>query len=155
MPCPSILQNIISRSKISLSTVDFGQDQNNLVWVQIIHKQHFHFSILLLDSCPKSYGPTQKSWTSPNSFGHIKGWDISVIFQNSELETPKDYVQQDDAVKTHRSFSLIVFCFASRYTIGGHSKTTWTKVYPILITYPLEWTIVDILHATLYSRDQA
>ena len=50
-------------------------------------------------------------------------------------------------METHRSFSLIVFCFASRYTIGGHSITTWRKVHPILITYLLERTTVDILHA--------
>ena len=35
------------------------------------------------------------------------------------------------------------------YIIRGHSKTTWTKFYPILTPTPLEWTKLDILH-TIY-----
>ena len=27
-----------------------------------------------------------------------------------------------------------------------HSTTTWIKCYPILTTYLLDWTTVDILH---------
>ena len=37
------------------------------------------------------------------------------------------------------------------HTLRGHSTTTLTKFYPILATYPLKWTIVDILHSTTYT----
>ena len=35
-------------------------------------------------------------------------------------------------------------------TIRGHSKTTWTKVYPILTPTLLKWTKMDILN-TIYK----
>ena len=51
-------------------------------------------------------------------------------------------------------WSLVAFVVAYKSRIitevgvmpRGHSTTTWTKFYPILTPFPLEWTIVNTLY---------
>ena len=54
------------------------------------------------------------------------------------------------ACSPQSAFHIFFFSPRSRvssFIAGGHSITTWTKIYPILTSYPSQVPIVNILHA--------